>query len=27
VGELKEWRLVDRPDRLPMTYTLQAVRQ
>jgi SAM-dependent methyltransferase len=27
VGELQEWRLVDRPERLPMTYTLQAVRK
>lgn len=26
VGELKEWRLVERPERLPMTYTLQAVK-
>jgi SAM-dependent methyltransferase len=27
VGELEEWRLVDRPERLPMSYTLQAVRR
>jgi SAM-dependent methyltransferase len=26
VGELKEWRLVERPERVPMTYTLQAVK-
>ena len=25
-GELQEWRLVERPDRLPLTYTLQAVK-
>ena len=26
VGELREWRLVERRERLPMTYTLQAVK-
>jgi SAM-dependent methyltransferase len=25
-GEDEEWRLVDRPERLPLTYTLQAVK-
>jgi SAM-dependent methyltransferase len=25
-GEDEEWRLTDRPDRLPLTYTLQAVK-
>jgi len=27
VGEFKEWRLIDRPWRLPLTYTLQAVKR
>jgi SAM-dependent methyltransferase len=27
VGELGEWRLIDRPWRLPHTYTLQAVKR
>jgi len=26
VGEFKEWRLIDRPWRLPLTYTLQATK-
>jgi SAM-dependent methyltransferase len=26
-GELREWRLVERPERMPLTYTLQAVKQ
>ncbi|WDZ82889.1 class I SAM-dependent methyltransferase [Micromonospora cathayae] len=26
-GDDQEWRLVDRPERLPMSYTLQAVRE
>jgi SAM-dependent methyltransferase len=26
VGELREWTLTDRPERLPHTYTLQAVK-
>jgi SAM-dependent methyltransferase len=26
-GELREWRLVERPERLPLTYTLQAVKR
>jgi SAM-dependent methyltransferase len=26
-GELREWRLVERPERVPLTYTLQAVKQ
>ena len=26
-GELGEWRLRERPERLPLTYTLQAVRR
>ena len=26
VGELREWRLRDRPERVPHTYTLQAVK-
>ncbi|HET6531288.1 MAG TPA: class I SAM-dependent methyltransferase [Actinoplanes sp.] len=26
VGELREWTLADRPERLPHTYTLQAVK-
>jgi len=26
VGELEEWRLIDRPWRLPLTYTLQATK-
>ena len=25
-GEDEEWRLTDRPERLPLTYTLQAVK-
>ena len=25
--DLGEWRLIDRPERLPHTYTLQAVKQ
>jgi SAM-dependent methyltransferase len=27
VGDLKEWRLRDRPERVPHTYTLQAVKR
>lgn len=27
VGELREWRLIDRPLRVPHTYTLQAVKR
>ena len=27
LGEDGEWRLTDRPDRLPLSYTLQAVKQ
>jgi hypothetical protein len=26
LGEDGEWRLVDRPERLPLTYTLQALK-
>ncbi len=26
-GDDEEWRLVDRPERLPLTYTLQAVKR
>jgi 2-polyprenyl-3-methyl-5-hydroxy-6-metoxy-1,4-benzoquinol methylase len=26
IGDDGEWRLIDRPERLPLTYTLQAVR-
>ena len=25
-GELQEWRLIERPWRVPLTYTLQAVK-
>ncbi|MGA7883636.1 MAG: hypothetical protein WCD63_22480, partial [Terrimicrobiaceae bacterium] len=26
-GDDEEWRLVERPERLPLTYTLQAVKR